>query len=373
MRYDADIIVIGAGPAGMAAALRSRWVKSSNMLPASVLLLDPAGPGGIAAMGTVFLVGPWWQFNGDLPAKHLIGDLRRLEIPIVREAAVALETDGDFWTVTTPARIYRSLAVVLAAGLRRLTDEPDIRAAKGLTFLSGGYERAAERFMQWSDTHAGQRMLLIGGATLAPAMAELRAYDARRNELLAVYEPVQTVRGYARDGEVITVTVETHGRLQQLACEHVMLDYHSLESAPPSLAFLPAAWRTQAGYSAVGPVGDATLPGLFAAGDCAGMPSMCVKALAQGAEAGLHAYRYVYQRKFGEAPHLFAFFPSPDRPPLAVREIPPIDPERHQPVGLIAASRFPTRLDAPDVGWSDEDRATLLEEIGTRSATVHLR
>lgn len=368
-RYDADIIIIGAGPAGMAAALRARWVKSSDMLPASVLLLDPAGPGGIARMGSVCLVGPQWEFS----VEHLQQDVQRLEIPVLCESALSVDTDGDIWTVSTHARTYRSLAVVLATGLRRLTDEPAIRVAQGLTFLSGGYQRAAERFMQWSDTHAGQRLAVIGGASLAAAMADFRTYDAGRNELLAVYEPAQYVHKYTLDGSVITITVETHGRMQHLVCDHVMLDYHSLETAPPSLAFLSPAWRTAAGYSAIGPAGDPTVPGLFAAGDCAGVPSMCIKALAQGAEAGFHAYRYVYERKFGVSPYLFAFFPSPTRPPLAIAEDPSIDPDRHHPVGLMAASRFPALLHSNMRTWAGGDREALLAEMRQRNATVHLR
>jgi thioredoxin reductase (NADPH) len=372
MRYDADIIIIGAGPAGLAAAMRARWVKSSEMVPASVLLLDPAGPGGIAALGTVFLVGPAWNFQGDLPSRHLFGDLRQMEIPVLREAAVGVEHDGDLWTVHTPARDYRSLAVVLATGLRQLTDEPRLRAEKALTFLSGGYERAADRFMSWSDEHAEQRLVIIGGAELAEAMPQFRAYDRGRNQLTAIYEPAQRVLGYTSEDGLITLTIETRGRRQQFPCEHVMLDYHSLEQAPPSLHFLPPAWRTLQGYSRIGPAGDPAIPGLFAAGDCAGTPSMCVKALAQGAEAGFHAYRHVYTRKFGDAPYLFAFFPASSRPPLDVREFPIIDPARHRPVGLTAASAFPRLLEDGETALTPEQLEILAAEMRHGTATVHL-
>ncbi|HOS42822.1 MAG TPA: hypothetical protein PK794_03945 [Armatimonadota bacterium] len=373
MRYDADLLIIGAGPAGLAAALRARWVKAADAVPASVLMLDPAGPGGLAALGLVSLVGPGWTFQGDLPSTHLFGDLERLEIPVLREAAVGLRRDGDLWAVRTPTRDYRGLAVVLATGLRRLSDEPRIRAEKGLTFLSGGYARAADRFIQWSREHAGKRLVIIGGRSLSTAMRVFRDADAGRNELLAIYEPPQQVLGYAWEGGRVTVTVTNGGIPYQVPCDHVMFDYHSLELAPPALYFLPAAWRTAPGYSRIGPAGDPALPGLFAAGDCAGLPSMCVKALAQGAEAGFHAYRYTFERKFGASPHLFAFFPAGERPPLDARDFPVIDPARHLPVGLTAASSFPR---APDGGAEalPPDRLAALEaEMRARVATVHLR
>ena len=72
-----------------------------------------------------------------------------------------------------------------------------------------------------------------------------------------------------RGGEIV-LTVTNGGAPYLMPCDHVMLDYHSLELAPPSLRFLPVPWRMARGYSRVGPAGDPLIPGLFAAGDCAG-------------------------------------------------------------------------------------------------------
>jgi hypothetical protein len=259
-----------------------------------------------------------------------------LEIPLLREAAVAVRREPTCWRVVTPAGALRALAVVVAVGLRRMTVEPELRAAGRLAFLAGGYARAAHTFRTWSRSHEGQHAYIIGGAGLD--ITPFLVADEGRN--------------------LIQVALD-ESKIQNPKSK-IFLDYHSLELAPPGPAFLPNAWRTDSGYLAFGPAGRDDLPGIFAAGDCAGMPSLCLKALAQGAEAGFHAYRYIHHRKFGAEPPLFAFFPSEERPPLDASDLPAIDPARHRPVALTQAAGD---LADPDV---------LAAALAAKTATVHL-
>lgn len=369
--YDADLIVIGAGPAGMAAAVRARWVKTSRVIPASVLLLDPGGLGGIAAMGTVFLTGPSWGGCGSDLIQNVINDVERLQIPLLKEAAIGLRRVDDCWQVQTASRTLTGQAVVVATGLRRLCNDRDVRTASRLTFLSGGYQRSIETFTTWSTEHIGARLLLIGGPRLDETLLQLRACDAGRNDIVPIYEPRQQVERYHLDGNALVVTVREDARLTHHQCEMVMLDYHSYELDPPSLAFLPPEFRDEAGYCAYGPSDSPQHPGFYAAGDCAGPPSMCLKALAEGSIAGFQAYQYIYERKFNARPHLFAFFPSPVRPPLSEPEIPILDPERHLPVGLRADSQYAGLLAPAEAATSGYQN--LAQEVERKIATVHVR
>ncbi|MHB0935740.1 MAG: NAD(P)/FAD-dependent oxidoreductase [Armatimonadota bacterium] len=380
MSYDFDVIVIGAGPAGMAAAIRCRWVKTANAVPASVLLLDPAGLGGLARMGTINLTGPSFHFEGPELMAKLFPDIEQFEVPLLREAATGIRREDPYWIVRTPERELSCLAVVVATGIRRLTDEGEAFKAKKMSILAGGYERAAERFITWSHEHAGQRLVIVGGEPLQESLSVFQAFDNGRNTIEGLYEPRQLISRLRIADDQLVISYEEGGGKRELACDKAMLDYHTLLEAPPSPAILPAELRDVAGYSRIGPQGDSALPGLFAAGDCTGFPSMSLRAMAQGAEAGFNAYRHVYEYKFGDQPPLFAFYVLTARPPLTASEMPEIDPGIHLPVGLSQRSRFAAH---PLVSTSEEqshrqylsqgEMSLLMEELAEKIATVHRR
>lgn len=377
--YDFDVIVIGGGPAGMAAATRVRWVKTAYAIPASVAVLDPTGLGGLARMGTICLTGPSFSFSGEELAARLAQDITQWEIPVLHEAAVRLKHVDGLWEVHTSQRVLRGLSVVLATGLRQLSDEPAMKAAGRLALLSGGYLRTYERFSQWSREHMDQRLLLIGGASLRESLAEFIWVDEGRNQITCLCEPDARLLCWRDEPDALVIEVEEGGICREARCDAAMIDFHSLEQRPTSLQFLPLSLRDSDGYSAVGSQGQAEYPGLFAAGDCAGAPSLCVKALAQGTEAGFQAYRYVYERKFGYAPPLFAFYVSPERPALGAPELPEIDLTCHRPVGLSLRSRFAGH---PLTGYGEnrlgsrpltpEELERLRCEVAEKMATVHL-
>jgi len=379
MSYDYDVIVIGAGPAGMAAAIRGRWVKTATAIPASVLLIDPAGLGGLARMGTINLTGPAFHFEGPELMEKLFPDIEQFEIPLLRETALGFRREEPYWIVRTPERELTCLSVVLATGIRKLTDESRAFSAKKMSILAGGYERSAERFITWSREHAGERLVLIGGEPLAESLAMFQTFDGGRNTIEAMYEPRQLITELRVEDDKLLIGFTEDGKSREIVCDKAMLDYHSLMLAPPSPAILPAALRDTLGYSRVGPQGDPAYPGLFAAGDCTGFPSMSLRAMAQGAEAGFNAYRYAYEYKFGQLPSLFAFYVLGDRPPFTASELPEIDPGIHQPVGLSLRSRFTAH---PLAGYGENglrgdispaDLSILGEELANKIATVHRR
>ena len=94
-----DVVVVGAGPAGIAAAVRVRWVKRHLAIPCKVALVDPAPLGGLGLLGTTNLIGPGWIYSAASLRPHLTRDVERFRIPHIRRRAMQIERIDDAFQV----------------------------------------------------------------------------------------------------------------------------------------------------------------------------------------------------------------------------------------------------------------------------------
>jgi hypothetical protein len=87
-----------------------------------------------------------------------------------------------------------------------------------------------------------------------------------------------------------------------------------------------------------------SVPGILAAGDVtAGGYNSFSRAVAQGMTAGLSAYRYIYGRKFGFEPPLFAYRPKDFPLSSHFQELPPLD-EGLRPMALVKREEIKASL-----------------------------
>jgi hypothetical protein len=92
------------------------------------------------------------------------------------------------------------------------------------------------------------------------------------------------------------------------------------------------------------------VPGMFGAGDVtAGGYNSFSRAVSQGVAAGLSAYRYVYQKKFGIYPPLFAYRATDFPIPAHFQELPAFD-DRLLPKSLVSERMIRTAL-KKDWAW----------------------
>jgi glycine/D-amino acid oxidase-like deaminating enzyme len=240
-----DIVIVGGGPAGIAAALAARAAGVAN-----VLLLDLAdGAGGaLAAMGL------------------RVGDDANLAEAGVRRSyqttLIALRAGLDL-RMLSPSGVSRagSTALVLATGGREQTRGnlllPGTRPAGVLT------AGAALRLVTATGRLPGRRAVIAGTGR----WADLAAQELERAgaAIVARVPEVATIDGWPR----ITDAVLADGR--RLACDLLVL-------ATPLLAWLPPALAGAAG-----------LPGVFVAGSAERSEIDAREAAAAGEAVGKQA------------------------------------------------------------------------------------
>jgi len=109
------------------------------------------------------------------------------------------------------------------------------------------------------------------------------------------------------------------------------------------------------------------IPGVFAVGDVtSGGYNSFSRAVAQGMAGGLSAYRYVFLKKFGVFPPLFAYRPTDFVIPSHFQELPPLD-GRLLPKSLVSDKEMKTALGKGRSGLAEKLHGNLsIQEIAER-------
>ncbi len=384
--YDVDVAVVGGGPAGMSAAIRVRWTKSYRSVPCSVAVFESGRLGGLATWRSCALTGPGFKFRGDGLLHHLLGDFERFHIPVVREGAVALRPGSDHFVVSGDAGTeIRALSVIVATGFRALANEAEF-IGRGVFITYLGYEHFSEIFESATAAAAG-RGLVIAGNAKSRHLAELaRSREERAGGITWLIDegagaapelPGRQLRGRVvrllgereDEGESILRRLRIQnpeGERSTIDCGALLLDYNAFELAPSFGCDRLDLRRDERGFVAVDRHCATSVPGVFAAGDITGHYASTAMALGDGVNAGFGAYRYVFRRKFGREPELFAYAPS-DRPIVeGERDLPPITPDMI-PIALAPPAQAHERSAVPEELVASFDGARSIDEVCRRA------
>ena len=150
-----DIIIIGAGPAGLTAAIYARRAEKS------VLVLEKETFGGqITHSPKVENYPGFIQMSGNEFAEKLIEQALNLEAEIEMDAATAIEDHGDYKTVVCENGSFNGKTVILAAGSKHR----QLGVARENDFVGAGVSYCA---VCDGAFYRGKEVAVIGGGNTA--------------------------------------------------------------------------------------------------------------------------------------------------------------------------------------------------------------
>jgi len=134
MKKNYDVIIIGAGIAGMTAAL---YLKRYNM---DVLIIEKEYPGGqLNKIAKIENYPGFLEINGFDLGNNIYEQIKKLEIPIIFEKVEKIKNETDKKLVETTNEIYEANYIVIATGRlpRKLNIEiEDELIGKGISYCA---------------------------------------------------------------------------------------------------------------------------------------------------------------------------------------------------------------------------------------------
>ncbi len=178
------------------------------------------------------------------------------------------------------------------------------------------------------------RLVVVGSPKLHNLIPLIRELNTADSPLVFIIEEEGEetgdivrgwVEGYRGKESMQGVSLRTSQGQRDIACGGVILDFNSYELNPTGRIEVGGGWFGSP-FIEVDHDMQTSISGVMAAGDVTqGGYNSFSKAVSQGMTAGLSAYRYVYHRKFGCDPPLFAYRPTDFSLNQEFRELSPLD------------------------------------------------
>jgi len=298
-----DLIIIGAGPAGITAAVYAAR-KKLNFL---VITLDVGGQAAWSGdienyTGYQFITGP------DLTAKFE-EHMRRYNIT-VREGEDAEEVKkiDDVVKIRTNKGEYESKTVIIASG--KLSKELNVPGEKefkhkGLTYCAtcdgplfagkdvaviGGGNSALDACLQM--IRIAKRVYLINVNPLLGGDAIMRG-KVEKSSVVTVMNNSK-VTAIMGDKFVTAIKIKRDGREESIAVEGVFVEIGLI----PNSKFAKDLEKNNYGEIKINTRNETNVPGIFAAGDVTDVPEkQIVIAAGEGSKAALAAFKYLNQKR----------------------------------------------------------------------------
>ena len=300
MSYDCDVAIVGAGPAGLTAAIYA--VRAGLR----TVIFEGEQVGGQVAISAEIANYPGaprttgWQL-----ASAMDRQVRDMGVPIRHERVLSLRDMGGWKQLTTSQGTCTAGALILANGARRrklgCPGEAEL-LGRGVSYCAtcdGAFFRDRDVAVVGGGNTAVEDAVYLAGLcrrvhllfrreTLTAQRPLVEAAQARENLLLRPLTQIRAIRG--RDAVEAVSLTGPRGE-EELAVSGVFI---AIGLEPDNAAFAAAVALDPAGYLQAGEDCKTSCPGIFCAGDARAKPlRQIVTAAADGAVAAMQAERYL--------------------------------------------------------------------------------
>lgn len=294
-----DIIIIGAGPAGLTAAIYALRAGKS------CLIIEKGAFGGQISLSPKLENYPGFsEISGAEFSDRLLEQALTLGAEVELDEVSNVEDMGEVKLVTTLSGSFRAKAVIVAAGAKHrrlgLEREEELTGMgvsycavcdgaffKGLTAaVVGGGSSALQDAVLLSDIC--EKVYLIYRSTLRGEKKLVEALEKRAN---VEFVPGGVVTALKGESELSSILVRTEAGEREVELQGLFV---AVGYAPDNAPFAGVLKLDNWGYVASGEDCLGAVPGVFVAGDCRSKRVRQVTtAVGDGAVAALAACEYI--------------------------------------------------------------------------------
>lgn len=280
----ADIAIIGAGPAGISAALTAR-ARGKDVLVVS----NNPQHSALAKAERIDNYPGMVGMSGQEIVTHLIGELEKLDIAITEGRVISVLSFGDEFMLSIGADIAQAKAVIVTIGSARAKEYP---GEKELLGRGVSYCATCDGML-----YRGKNVCVIGSSEESQLEANFLA-DIGCNVTFVSPTPAEMLKpdiSY-HEGRVVEVVGSDKVEAVRLADGEITCDGAFILRPSIAPASLIDGLELDGAFIKVDAGMATNIPGVFAAGDCVGKPLQISKAVGQGQIAAFSAVDYIEKK-----------------------------------------------------------------------------
>jgi thioredoxin reductase (NADPH) len=281
-----DVIIIGAGPAGISASLYTQRANQKTL----ILYHETSN------LEKAVKIDNYYGFSQGVSGEELyetgIKQAENLGVEVKKEEVIKVGMTENGFQISTTKQDYQSKTVIIALGNKK--KQVEIKGIKELEGKGVSYCAICDGFF-----YRGKKVAVLGNGNYALA---------ETNELLAIADQITILTNGEKAPEFRANNVEINTKpIQEIKGENRVREVRFQDDTSLEMDGIFVAQGVAGGTELAKKLGiltkqntivvnekmETNIPGIYACGDCTGGLLQVCKAVYEGATAGLQAIQYV--------------------------------------------------------------------------------